>query len=145
MLCLICLNSLSSSCDQLPFQWLFSCVISLRCFVWIVIVEYQLWSTLIMPRNDCTWVFVVGGSMFRIVSILGWSAFNFMVLFWFFSIGYVCAYVKFFPAYDEIIFDAIREDLCYLWVCLVKCSWLAQNVIGGFFNPFFICYDYVAG
>ena len=39
MLCLIGLNSLSSSGDQLPFQWLFSCVISLRCFVSIVIVS----------------------------------------------------------------------------------------------------------
>ena len=74
MLCLICLNSVSSSAVQVPFQWLFSCVILLRCFVCSVSVEYQLCSTLTIPRKDWTCVLVVGGSMFAIVLILVGSA-----------------------------------------------------------------------
>ena len=38
MLCLINLNSVSSSCVQVRFQCLFSCVMSLRCFVCSVMV-----------------------------------------------------------------------------------------------------------
>ena len=75
MLCLICLNSVSSSVDHVPSQWVFSCVISLRCLVCVVSVGYQLCSTFTMPKKDCTCVFVFGGSMLRMVSILAWSAF----------------------------------------------------------------------
>ena len=89
ILCLICLNSELSSSVQVPSQWLFSCVISLRCFVCSVSVGYQLCNTLTIPRKDWTCVLVVGGSMLTMVLILAGSAVIVMLLF--------CSYVRLNP------------------------------------------------
>ena len=73
----------------MPSQWLFSCVISLRCFVCSVRVGYQLCRTLTIPRKDWTWVLVVGGSIFTMVLILAGSAVIVLLLF--------CSFVRLNP------------------------------------------------
>ena len=108
--CFICLNSLSSSAVHLPSQWLFSCVIYLRSFICIGIVGYQLCSTFIIPRNDWTCVFVVGGPF----SGLYLSCLCLLLLLWLCHCVFadwihhrLCLFLcQFFSPYNELILDA---------------------------------------